>query len=275
MAAAPENSISIILHKNAQTTAGECTEFCFIIIYNFSVFLEVKQDDNEEIFEFDNEEMKMDEQAVDTEKVIRKMLDHLEIDSQSSSLDLRLNHSSADEVDPCDDHINDFTIGDEKLEIYEKSGPKSPEIPIPTSFKRSMQVNTINCEIGSKKSTDSFDLMTKTISESLKTNPDDSEKSNKSNSKTTDKRMSSTKLPRSARISEMSSESLIWLAHRLGPVLTARYITRNLLKMLTLCYVSQENLLPSTNECDPHIAHFTVSNANVVGDEAAENVIDR
>lgn len=207
------------------------------------------------------------------------MLDHLEVQSESSSLDLRLNHSSADEMteDHYEDHIiNDFTIGDEKLEIYStahssKTGPKSPEIAIPSSFKRSIEVNSINCEIGSRQSTDSFDFMPKTLSETPKLNQDGSEKANKHSSKSVD----NTKLPRSARISEMSSESIIWLAHRLGPVLTARYITRNLLKMLTLCYVSQENLMPSSSSnYAPHICHFTVCDGNVVGDECAENVID-
>lgn len=43
-------------------------------------------------------------------------------------------------------------------------------------------------------------------------------------------------------VSNVAAETLKWLADRLGPVLTTKYISRNLLRMLTLCYVGLEQM---------------------------------
>lgn len=79
------------------------------------------------------------------------------------------------------------------------------------------------------------------------------------------------------RISEMSAESLIWLSYRLGPILTGRHISRNLLKMLTLCYVGQENLIPLPYhdiEKKDNLLTFSISNGIVVGDVNAAKVLE-
>ena len=45
-------------------------------------------------------------------------------------------------------------------------------------------------------------------------------------------------------VSLVSMDSLLWQVQRLGPVLSSRYITRNLLRMLALCYVDDNSLNP-------------------------------
>ena len=48
-----------------------------------------------------------------------------------------------------------------------------------------------------------------------------------------------------SNISQVAAESVLWLAHRIGPVLTAKFITRNLLRMLNLCYSERESVKES------------------------------
>ena len=43
-------------------------------------------------------------------------------------------------------------------------------------------------------------------------------------------------------MSDVAAESVMWLAHRLGPVLTSRHLAKNLLRMLAVCYSDPEAL---------------------------------
>lgn len=154
-----------------------------------------------------------------------------------------------------------------------------------SSFHRSIELNSIGCEIGSKKSIDSIDVFSQNLAldkttvqpaivENDKSMNNRQETMETSVRSTVDSRATS----RSLRIADMSSESLIWLSHRLGPVLTARHLTRNLLKMLALCYTGHENLIPEDTEGEPSsentITRFSIVDSRVVGDQAAANVLE-
>ena len=51
--------------------------------------------------------------------------------------------------------------------------------------------------------------------------------------------------PKENCVVQMSKETLLWLSHRLGPVLTARHVSRNLLRMMSLCFLPPEGLEPT------------------------------
>jgi WD repeat-containing protein 81 len=292
-------------------------------------------DPQEEMFAFEGDENGKhlqipqpnldDSSDTDAEQAILKIIDQFELKSDGSSIDLKLNHSQAEEAfeyaaaaGNLDENfqINDFMYGDgldqtklfssscysfeeDKISYTSVDSPlkttknleptadlKSPTIPIPSSFRKSIEVNSIGCEIGSKKSIDSGDFLSQAPllreeypKSSSSTTPQIKSKISKSTTESTSMYTSANSLKptRSSRMSEMSSESLIWLSHRLGPVLTARYLTRNLLKMLTLCYVGQENLLPDdTTEPNsaPKLQNFTVAEGRVSGDIAAAKVLE-
>ncbi|KAL7741038.1 hypothetical protein ACLKA6_013473 [Drosophila palustris] len=168
-------------------------------------------------------------------------------------------------------------------------GPRSPTIEIPaSSIRRSFQLSAIDCDIGSRKSVDSFELISQVtgavVNESTESaaQPETEAEGCDSLQASVISRISEAKALQNNRISEMSAESLVWLSHRLGPVLTARHITRNLLKLLSLCYVGQENLLPEVDaghSIDPsadasNLNYFSIANARVVGDRSAARVLE-
>ncbi|KAH8298223.1 hypothetical protein KR018_011403 [Drosophila ironensis] len=168
-------------------------------------------------------------------------------------------------------------------------GPRSPTIEIPVAssaggIRRSFQLSAIDCDIGSRKSVDSFEL----ISQAVEQLPPPATVEAEAEAEATDSlqasvisRLSEAKAVQNNRISEMSAESLVWLSHRLGPVLTSRHITRNLLKLLSLCYVGQENLLPEVDDGGfsapseaANLNYFSIANARVVGDRSAARVLE-
>lgn len=168
------------------------------------------------------------------------------------------------------------------VDLNESGGPISPTIPIPAATSKRNQFSTIDCEIGSKQSTDGEATLTAAMDRSNGTSSSETRHQTSSIKSSRFSRASSREQsqPEQYRISDMSAESLIWLSHRLGPVLTARHLTRNLLKMLTLCYVGQENLLPGFGGSDAtanengNLLYFSIADGRIAGDRNAVKVLE-
>ena len=73
-------------------------------------------------------------------------------------------------------------------------------------------------------------------------------------------------------ISSVARDSVMWLAGRLGPVLACKHLSRNLLRMLALCYYGDEAVL-STGAA--HLdQRVRVSGSRVSGDLSAEPILE-
>jgi WD repeat-containing protein 81 len=206
-----------------------------------------------EVFDFDEEKQSEDQ--------LKSLMEHLELNVAS---DLPFNHSTAEEaLDATITENLDQLRSLEELNMNlseDDVDPKatSPTIPIPSGKH---EFNNISCEVGSKKSDSTqFEL----VLDSPGSANLEQKKVGAARNKKHD-----------AKISDMSSDSLIWLSHRLGPVLTARYLSRNLLKMLTLCYVGKDNLaIVAKDETVKEVESISVVASYVLGDQNASKVLE-
>ncbi|CAG5101181.1 Similar to WDR81: WD repeat-containing protein 81 (Homo sapiens) [Cotesia congregata] len=190
---------------------------------------------------------------------------------------------------PQDPHlVLNLNLIDDLIDESVRNSPpgtiKSPTIPIPKSdrgIKLVADFNTIGCHVGSKTSsedlplsssytgtvqisTSDFDLeKTKSVFEAVAIG-DELDEPGKNND--------SHLLVKECKVSEVSAESVIWLSHRLGPVLTARHLSRNLLRMLTLCYAGSNNLLPIDEDLYSEELHWR--KVQLVGDVNAIKVLE-
>ncbi|XP_076671390.1 WD repeat domain 81 isoform X2 [Andrena cerasifolii] len=218
------------------------------------------------------------------------------IETEDSSW-ISLNSSMQRDIDL---HINlNLNLNDDLTEEGNKVSPlrsvKSPTISIPKTNslnKLLIEFSNIGCNVGSKTSNDEFSYSNTYGGISHSANMFDEictvgmEEQNFMTSQTDDTRSDTVihedvhvdhiyqkSISNECTTSEMSAGSIIWLSHRLGPVLTARYLSRNLLRMLTLCYTGKENLTV-IDDTTLSMQGITWNKKVLIGDRNAVKVLD-
>lgn len=216
---------------------------------------------------------------------------------------ISLNNTAPYDIDlHIDLNLNASDDGDDGNKNSPGGSVKSPTIPIPrqssiSGAKLVTEFNSIGCNVGSKTSSEDFTYVNayatnihsdSNLSENMcnidtkEDNPvvlpaDLDNRSDVIKSSAEDVRQLDHIYRKSVlsecTISEMSAESVIWLSHRLGPVLTARYLSRNLLRMLTLCYAGKENLTINDNNFI-RLESVTWKKPVLAGDQNAIKVLE-
>lgn len=199
------------------------------------------------------------------EDQMRSLIGHLELNVET---ELPFDHSAAEEAldatlsENLDQlrNLEELNLNiDDTSEGNFPAAAMSPTIPIPPG----KGLSNISCDVGSRKSEgDCFVDQHSDPSHFDVTSLESAENAGGGSRKAA---------RYDAKISDMSADSLIWLSHRLGPVLTARYLTRNLLKMLTLCYVGKDNLAVDAAQSADLVS---IANGGVIGDQNAFKVLE-
>lgn len=83
---------------------------------------------------------------------------------------------------------------------------------------------------------------------------------------------SSSSAAQESSLTEVCYESVLWLSDRLGPVLTAKHLTRNLLRMLSVCYKAETGALTPIPSDQKDV--LSVTRKRVLGDRSSARVLD-